>query len=316
MVRLVVRRLLMIIPTLLIVTFGVFLLVKLVPTDPAVAAAGGQSATPETIEAAREEFHLNDPLLSQYWRWLSNAATGDLGDSYLDRTSVTDELEQRVPVTLGLVLAATVFALIVGVPLGILSGLRPNGIVDQASRVLATAAIAVPSFVLALVLVIVFAVELGWLPPNQYVPFSESPTEWLRYITLPAIALGLAIAAAIMRQLRAALVDELDTNHIRTAWAIGGAPPRVVGRHGLKNAASPAITILGLQIAGLVGGTVLVEQIFAIPGLGNYLLASITQADIPAIQGCVLILAVMQILMSLVVDITYAFLNPKVRVTA
>ena len=316
MLRLIGRRLLTLVPTLLVVTFGVFLLVQLLPSDPAVVAAGGESATPEAIVAAREDLHLDDPLLSQYWRWLTGAAQGDLGESYTRRTVVVDDLEQRVPVTLGLVFAATIFAVILAVPLGILSGLRPNGAVDQGSRILATAAVAIPSFLLALILVIVFAVQLKWLPPNGYVKFSESPTEWLRYITLPAIALGMGIAAAIMRQLRAALVDELDTNHIRTAWAIGGAAPRVVGRHGLKNASSPAITILGLQIAGLVGGAVLVEQIFAIPGIGQYMLGAITQADIPVIQGCVLVLAILQILMSLSVDIAYALLNPKVRVAA
>lgn len=316
MTRLVVRRLLMVVPTLIVVTFGVFLLVKLVPTDPAVAIAGGESATPAEVARVRDELHLDDSIVSQYWRWLSQAVTGDLGDSYLRRTSVSSDLEERVPVTLGLIGAATVFALVVAIPLGILSGLRPNGAVDQGSRVLATASIAIPNFLLGLVLVIVFAVELGWLPPSGYERLSDSPLEWLRYITLPAIALGMAMAAAIMRQLRAALVDELDANHIRTAWAIGGSPARVVGRHGLKNAASPAITILGLQIAGLVGGAVLVEQIFSIPGIGTYLLSAITQSDIPVIQGCVLVLAVIQIAMSLVVDISYAILNPKVRVAA
>jgi len=316
MLRLIGRRLLTLVPTLLVVTFGVFLLAQLLPSDPAVVAAGGESATPEAIAQAREDLHLDDPVLTQYWRWLTGAVQGDLGDSYTRRTAVVDDLEQRVPVTLSLVFAATVFALILAVPLGILSGLRPNGIIDGGSRILATAAVAIPSFLLGLILVIVFAVQLKWLPPNGYVKFSESPTEWLRYITLPAIALGMGIAAAIMRQLRAALVDELDTNHIRTAWAIGGAAPRVVGRHGLKNASSPAITILGLQIAGLVGGAVLVEQIFGIQGIGFYLLSAITQADIPVIQGCVLVLAILQILMSLAVDITYALLNPKVRVAA
>lgn len=316
MLRLIGRRLLTLVPTLLVVTFGVFLLVQLLPADPAVVAAGGESATPEAIVQARQDLHLDDPLLTQYWRWLTGAVQGDLGDSYTRHTAVVDDLRHRVPVTLGLVFAATVFAVVLAVPLGILSGLRPNGAVDQGSRVLATAAVAIPSFLLALILVIVFAVQLRWLPPNGYVKFSESPTEWLRYITLPAIALGMGIAAAIMRQLRAALVDELDTNHIRTAWAIGGAAPRVVGRHGLKNASSPAITILGLQIAGLVGGAVLVEQIFAIPGIGQYMLGAITQADVPVIQGCVLVLAILQILMSLSVDITYAVLNPKVRVAA
>ncbi len=310
------RRVLMVIPTLLIVTFGVFLLVKLVPTDPAVAAAGGDTATLEAIAEKREELHLNDPLLSQYWRWVSHAATGDLGDSYLRHTSIADDLKDRVPVTIGLVFAATVFALILAIPLGIICGLRPNGIIDQGTRVFASLAIAIPSFVLAVVLVVVFAVKLDWLPPSGYVRFGESASEWLRHITLPAVALGVAIAAAITRQLRAALVDELDTNHIRKAWAIGGAPPRVVGRHGLKNASAPAITILGLQIAALVGGTVLVEQIFSIPGIGFYLLSAITQGDVPAIQGCVLVLAVIQIVMSLTVDISYAVLNPKVRVAA
>jgi peptide/nickel transport system permease protein len=313
---LIVRRILSVIPTLLIVTFGVFLLVKLVPKDPAVAAAGGDTATIEQIEAKREELHLNDPLLSQYWRWVSHAATGDLGDSYLRHTSVSADLENRVPVTIGLVFAATVFALVLAVPLGIICGLRPNGIFDQGARIFSSFAVAVPSFVLAVVLVVVFAVKLGWLPPSGYVRFGESPSEWLRYITLPAVALGLAIAAAITRQLRAALVDELDTNHIRKAWSIGAASPRVVGRHGLKNASAPAITILGLQVAALVGGTVLVEQIFSIPGIGVYLLSAITQGDVPAIQGCVLVLAVIQIVMSLTVDISYALLNPKVRVAS
>ncbi|MFM8303224.1 MAG: ABC transporter permease [Actinomycetota bacterium] len=316
MLRLIGRRLLTVVPTLLIVTFGVFLLVTLLPADPAVVAAGGESATPQSIEQARRDLHLDEPVLAQYWRWLTGAVRGDLGDSYTRKTAVGDDLRQRVPVTMGLVLAATVFAVVLAVPLGILSGLRPSGAVDQGSRVLASLSVAVPSFLLALFLVIVFAVKLQWLPPNGYVKLSESPGEWLRYITLPAIALGMGIAAAIMRQLRAALVDELDSNHIRTGWAIGGAAPRVVGVHGLKNASSPAITILGLQIAGLVGGTVLVEQIFSIPGIGFYLLGAITQADVPVIQGCVLVLAVIQILMSLTVDIAYALLNPKVRVAA
>jgi peptide/nickel transport system permease protein len=315
LLKLFVSRLIAIIPTLLIVTFGVFLLVKLVPTDPAVSIAGGISATQEDIAKVREQYHFNDSIPSQYWRWLSHAVTGDLGSSYISKTPVTDDLKNRIPVTFGLILAAIVFAVLVAIPFGILSGLRPNGVTDRFSRAYSSLAISIPSFLLATWLVIIFAVDLGWLPPSGYVKWSESPSEWLRYITLPAISLGVAVSASIMRQLRGALVDELDTNHIRTAWAIGGAPARVVGRHGLKNAASPAITILGLQIAALVGGTVIVENIFSIPGLGTYLLQAITSADIPVIQGCVLILAIMQITMGLLTDVSYALLNPKVRVT-
>jgi peptide/nickel transport system permease protein len=314
MTRLVLRRLLAVIPTLLIVTFGVFLLVKLVPTDPAVTAAGGTFASKEDIERTRKELHLDDSLPSQYLRWLEGAVQGDLGDSYTRRIPVSGELERRVPVTMGLIIAATLFALLLAIPLGILSGLRPNGAVDRASRVYASMAVAIPSFVLAQLLVVAFAVQLKWLPPSGYVKFSESPSEWLRYITLPAISLGVAIGAAITRQLRGALIDELDTNHIRTSWAIGGGRRHVVGRHGLKNAAIPAITIVGLQIAALVGGTVIVEQIFAIPGLGSYLLGAIISGDLPAIQGCVLVLVIVAMAMSLVVDILYALLNPKVRV--
>jgi peptide/nickel transport system permease protein len=316
MIRLVGRRLIAVIPTVLIVTFGVFLLVKLTPTDPAITAAGGIEATPADIARVREELHLNDPLLSQYWRWLSNAVQGDLGESYITKRSVTTELEDRVPVTLGLIAAATSFALLIAVPLGILGGLRPNGALDRVGRVYAAAAISIPSYVIATLLVSYIAVELKWLPPLGYTKFGESPSEWLRYIALPAISLGFAISAAITRQLRAALVDELDTNHIRTVWAIGGAPPRVVGRHGLKNASLPAITIVGLQITALVGGTVIVEQIFAIPGIGQYLLGAIVSADIPAIQGCVLVLSLLAIAMSLIVDILYGVLNPKVRIAA
>ena len=316
MIRLILRRLVTVIPTLLIVTFGTFLLVKLTPTDPAVNAAGGLEATQADIARVREELHLNDSFLSQYWRWLSNAVQGDLGNSYISKRSVATELENRVPVTLSLILAALIVALVIAVPLGIIGGLRPNGFFDRIGRVYASLAISIPSYVLATFLVILFAVQWKVAPPLGYTKFSESPTEWREYITLPAISLGLAISAAITRQLRAALVDELDTNHIRTGWAIGGAPPRVVGRHGLKNASLPAITIVGIQITALVGGTVIIEQIFAIPGIGQYLLGSIVSGDIPAIQGCVLVLSVLAIAMSLIVDILYALLNPKIRVAA
>jgi len=314
MLRIIARRLVAVIPTILIVTFGVFMLVKLSPTDPAVTLAGGTAASEKDIAAVREQLHLDDPLVSQYWRWLRDAAHGDFGESYIRRTPVSTELRLRVPVSLGLIAAATVFALLVGVPLGILSGLRPSGMLDHGSRVYSSLAVAIPNFVLATMLVVVFAVWLQWLPPLGYTKFTQSPSEWLRFIILPAVSLGVGISAAVARQLRAALIDELDTNHIRTVWAIGGGPRRVVGRHGLKNASIPAITIVGLQITVLVGGTVIIEQIFGIPGLGAYLEGAIVNGDIPAIQGSVLVLVVMAIAMSLVVDIAYALLNPKVRV--
>ena len=173
MIRLVARRLLAVVPTLLIVTFLVFLLVKLVPTDPAVTAAGGTSATQEDIARTRKELHLDDSLPTQYFRWLEGAVQGDLGDSYTRKTPVNDEVARRVPVTMGLIIAATVFALLIAIPLGIFSGLRPNGAVDRASRFYASLAVAVPSFVLAQLLVVAFAVELKWLPPSGYTKFGD-----------------------------------------------------------------------------------------------------------------------------------------------
>jgi len=316
MLRLVLRRLILLVPTLLIVTFGTFMLVKLSPTDPAASIAGGVTATQEDIERAREQYNLNDSTLSQYWDWLKGAAQLDFGTSYIRKTSVSEELAVRVPVTLSLIFAAVVFALILAIPLGILSGLKPNGAVDHGSRVLSALAAAIPNFLIALILVYVFAVDLKWLPTSGYVKFSEDPLEWLRFIVLPAVSLGLLISAAFQRQLRGALVDVLDQNHIRTQWAVGASPRRVVGRHGLKSAVIPAITILGIQIGALTGGAVIIEQIFSIPGIGPYLLQGITSGDIPIIQACVLIAATIQIAMSLAVDIAYAFLNPKVRVSA
>lgn len=313
MMRLIARRLVAVVPTLLIVTFLVFLLVKLDDTDPAVTAAGGTFASKEDIAESRKELHLDDPLLSQYFRWLKGAVQGDFGDSYTRGTPVAEELERRVPVTMSLIGAATLFALLFAVPLGIFSGLRPNGTVDRGSRVFASLAIAIPSFVLAPLLKALFAVELKWLPPNGYEKFGQAPLEWLRFIALPAIALAVGIGAAVTRQLRGALVDELDTNHIRTSWAIGGATRRVVGRHGLKNASIPAITILGLQVAALVGGAVIVEQIFGLPGLGTLLISALTGRDYPMVQGAVLIIGLFFMTVQLAVDLSYAYLDPRIR---
>jgi peptide/nickel transport system permease protein len=316
MLRLILRRLITVVPTLLIVTFGTFMLVKLSPTDPAVSIAGGVTATKADIEQAREQYNLNDSTVSQYWSWLKDAAQLDFGTSYIRKTSVSEELKARIPVTLSLIFAAVVFALILAIPLGIVSGLRPNGPVDHGSRVLSSLAAAIPNFLIALILVYVFAVDLKWLPTSGYVKFSDDPREWLRFIVLPAVSLGFLISAAFQRQLRGALIDVLDQNYIRTRWAVGDPLRRVVGRHGMKNAVSPAITILGIQIGALAGGAVIIEQIFSIPGIGPYLLQGITSGDIPIIQACVLVAATIQIGMSFVVDVTYAFLNPKIRVSA
>jgi peptide/nickel transport system permease protein len=238
----------------------------------------------------------------------------DLGRSLVTGVPVRHEITSRLPVTLSLVAAATVVALVIGVPLGILAGSRPGSVVDSGSRLVSSLAVAIPSFWLAVLLVSLFAVHWHLLPPTGFVRFTTSPGQWARDITLPAVALGMLLAASLARQLRAGLIDVLDANYIRTAWAKGCSSRGVITRHALRNAALPAVTVLGVQIGYLLGGAVIIEQIFSIPGLGSYMLTGITNRDLPVVQGVALVFVVFQMCMSLGVDLTYGVLNPKVRV--
>ena len=314
MIRVIVNRLLVTIPVLLVVSFAVFMLISLVPGDPAVTLAGGQNATPEAIAEVRARLRLDDPLVVQYWRWLTNLVQFDMGRSLQSGESIADGIVQRVPVTLGLTIASTVVAVLIGIPLGILSGLFPDRLIDGGVRTVASVALAVPNFWVAVLLVSLFGVQLGWFPPTGYVPISESFTGWLESIIMPAVALGLALAASIARQLRRSLIEVMDSNYIRTAWAKGAGTGRVVLGHALKNAAIPAITVIGVQIGYLLGGAVIIERIFSLPGLGSYMIQAITSKDLPIVQGVILVFVLFQVGMSLLVDISYGFLNPKVRV--
>jgi peptide/nickel transport system permease protein len=312
--RLVFRRLLSVIPLLLVVSFGIFVLLALVPGDPAVTLAGGLNATPQSIARVRAQLHLNDPLVVQYWHWLTQVLHGNLGTSLSTNQPVAHQIATRLPVTLDLVLASAIVALVVGIPLGIISGVRPGGSLDTGARTFSTMGLAVPSFWLAVILVSVFAVHWRIFPPTGYTDLTASFSGWLKDIVLPAVTLGLLLAASIARQLRAALIDTLDTPYVRTAWAKGGTRRSVLLRHGLKNASMPVITVLGIQIGYLLGGDVIVEQIFSIPGLGSYMLNGIADKDLPVVQGVTLVFVLVQLFMSLTVDISYGYLNPKVRV--
>jgi len=299
---------------LLVVSFGIFVLLALVPGDPAVTLAGGLNATPQSIARVRAQLHLNDPLLVQYWHWLTQVLHGNLGTSLSTSQPVAHQIATRLPVTLDLVIASAIVALLVGIPLGIISGVRPGGSLDTGARTFSTLGLAVPSFWLAVILVSVFAVHWRIFPPTGYINLSASFTGWLKDIILPAVTLGLLLAASLARQLRAALIDALDTPYVRTAWAKGGTRRRVLLRHGLKNASMPVITVLGIQIGYLLGGDVIVEQIFSIPGLGSYMLNGIADHDLPVVQGVTLVFVLVQLTMSLLVDVSYGYLNPKVRV--
>lgn len=315
MATLIGRRLLTLIPILLLVSLGIYGLMALIPGDAAMQLAGGTGATEERIERVRGELGLNDPFLVQYGRWLGSAVQGDFGNSLVSRNSVSSEIASRLPVTLSLAFGAMVFGLLVGVPAGILSGMRSGTKLDRGVMFGSTMGVAIPNFWLAMLLIVVFAVNMGWFPAVGFTRLTDSPLGWLHSLVLPSIALGAYVAASMARQLRAELSDVMQRSYVRTAWAKGGSSRVVIGKHALKNASIPAVTVLGLQLGTLIGGAVIVEQIFSIPGLGSYLLRAVLSFDMPVIMGVVTMFVVVYVLMSLVVDISYGFLNPKVRVS-
>lgn len=315
MIALILRRLGLAVPIVGLVSFAVFSLSLLLPGDPAVAIAGGADASPERIAQIRAELRLDDPFLLQYGRWLGNALRLDFGRSLISGRPVADDLLAKLPVTLSVGGAAVLIALLVSLPGGIIAGMRPGSAWDRGIVLSTNLGIAIPSFWLALMGVLVFAVQLGWLPVMGYARLAESPQEWLRHIILPACALSARMAASLTRQLRAALTEVLSSHYVRTAWAKGAPTRRVLIVHALKNAALPAITVLGLQMSTLVGGSVIIEQIFGLPGMGSFALRGILSRDIPVIQAVTLVYAVVHVGANLLVDLSYGLLNPKVRVS-
>jgi len=314
-IGLIVRRLLSLIPLLLIVSFVVFSLTYLLPGDPATAIAGGENASPQEIIRVRHEYGFDDPLLQQYGRWLGKAVRFDFGESELDHKSVSSQIAARLPTTLSLALCAMAVGILLGLPLGILAGTKPGSIRDKVDTGVASLGIAIPNFVLGIYLILIFAISLGWFPALGWEKFGDNPRGWLQHVVLPAVALGVFAAASLARQIRSSLIDAMDTNYVRTAWAKGSSSRRVVGKHGLKNAAIPAVTVLGLQLSTLLGGTVVIENLFSIPGLGQYLLAAIHNYDIPVIQGVTITFVLIFVVVNLLVDISYGYFNPRVRVS-
>jgi peptide/nickel transport system permease protein len=311
----ITRRLVALVPLLLLISFVVFALVLLIPGDPAVTLAGGSKADPAQIAHIRHQLHFDQPFISQYGRWLGHALTGDLGKPLFTRGTVIHNIWHRFPVTLSLALGAMFVSLLIGVPTGIIAGTHPGSWLDRTMTFGSSLGIAIPDFWLAMILVVVFAVNNHILPSIGWVPLTDSPWGWFQHLILPCLALGLAGGATLARQIRGSLIDVLDQDYIRTARAMGLKEREIIGQLALKNAAAPAMTIIGLQFAYLLGGTFIIEQIFSIPGIGSYMLQAISSKDLPVIQGVVLVTAVIFVLVNLVVDISYAYLNPKVQLT-
>ncbi|GEL21208.1 ABC transporter permease [Pseudonocardia sulfidoxydans NBRC 16205] len=313
MVTIVGRRIVAIVPVLLIVSFLTFSLTYLVPGDAASIAAG-DNASAEQIELVRRQLGLDRPFLAQYASWLWHVVQGGLGTSLLSSRSVLTSLTEALPVTLSLTLLAMLFAIAAGLLLGIVAGLRPGSALDRIATTVASLGISMPSFWLALILVNVVALQLGLAPVAGYTSIAEGGlTGWFQHLLLPAVALGTITAAELTRQTRAGVVDVSEQDYIRTAVAKGLPTRLVVVKHTLKNAAIPVVTVLGLQFGGLVGGAIVIERIFGLPGLGTLAIDSVLNQDFPVVQGLVLMITLFVLLVSLLVDTSYLYFNPKVR---
>lgn len=310
--RMVVRRLAGGVLVLWLVSLVTFLMVQLIPGDPAEVIAG-ENATVADVDRIREKLGLNRPLVEQYFSWLFGVLRGDLGRSLFTDRPVTSAIVLAAPPTLALALAAIVVALLIGVTAGVLAGLVQGGWLDRSISTLATLGIAMPSFWVAMLLVSMFALGLGWFPATSYVPMSRGLGSWASHLVLPAIALGLATAAELARHTRGCVADVLTRPYVRTARARGATTGWLVRRHILRNAAIPVITVLGLQTGRLLGGTIVIEAVVGISGLGTLAVNSVLQRDYPVIQGYVLFCAVVVVAVNLIVDLTYGWINPKVR---
>ena len=310
--RLVLRRLLSLVPLLFVVSVLVFGLIVLLPGDRARAIAG-DDATPEQVAEVRHSLGLDRPLVVQYGHWLSGVAKGDLGTSVFVNYKVSDAIRDRAPVTLSLIGAGLLISLLAGIPLGVLAGARSGSRLDRLVTFGAAGSVALPNFWLALILLLVFTSMLPWFPATGYVAFAESPVEWLRHLALPALTLGAAGAAEIVFQTRAGIINVLQQDYIRTLRATGLPTRAIVGKHALKNAMVPVVTVAGLQISRLFGFSVITERIFGLPGIGSLAVEAVFKRDVPVIQGVVLTVTVAVLLTNLLVDLSYGYFNPKVR---
>jgi peptide/nickel transport system permease protein len=307
----ILRRLLVAVPSLLIASLIVFTLPRLIPGD-VVQLMLEEKAYGKDLDDLRAKLGLNRPLYVQYFDWMGSIVRGRLGESLWTRQPVLTELTRRLPVTVTLGIFATFVSIVIGVPIGVLAATRQDGALDFFARSAAILGLSVPGFVLAILVTLLPAIWWGWTPP-RFVAFTKDPAGHLLQFVLPALILGVAAAAAIMRLTRGMLLEVLRQDYVRTAAAKGLRGRVVVLKHALKNALIPVVTVLGLQVAGIAGGSVIIEWIFGIPGMGQFLVDAIVQRDYPVIQGINLIIVTLIVLTNLSVDLLYAVLDPRIR---
>ncbi len=307
-------RLLQVIPTILLVTVLVFGLQQLMPGDPALVLAGEEGANPQVLAQIRAELWLDRPLPVQYVHWLGGLVHGDLGYSWRIRQPVASLVVQKLPVTLQLGVMAFAFAVLIGVPAGVLSAVKRGTWWDHAANLIGLGGLSTPNFWLGIMLILLVSVDLGWLPPSGYVPLTENFGQSIATTIMPAFVLGNATAAVLMRHVRSAMLTALDQDYVRTARAKGLRELRVVLRHALRNALVPVVTLGALELGTLFSGAVLTEQVFSIPGFGKLVVDAVFNRDYPVVQGVVMVTATLYILLNLLADVLYVLVNPRLRV--
>lgn len=315
MVRYIIRRALLAVPTLILASLAIFLILHLIPGDPAVIVAGAD-ATPAQVAAVRTDLGLDKPLAVQYAIWIGHVLRGDFGNSLIGKYPVWDQIKRAYPATLELTIGALILALLLAVPLGILAALHPRSWLDRAISAFNAFAIGIPNFLLGILLILLFSLHVAHLPVGGRVPITKDPGAGMKTLILPAVTLSLGIAAVLTRFIRSALLEVLSEDYVRTARAKGLPGAAVIRRHALRNALIPVITVLGIQIGRLLGGAVIVEAVFAWPGMGRLAVQAIVTRDYTIVQAALLLLVTAFIVVNLIVDIAYGFLDPRVRVQA
>jgi peptide/nickel transport system permease protein len=310
--RLVATRLLALVPMLLALSMASFALVHVIPGDPALVMMGGEGTT-QAVEELRHQLGLDRPLHIRYWDWLSRILHGDLGQSLYNRTRVSEELLWRMPTTLALVGLSLVFAVGLGVPAGLLSAAFRNSWIDHAARLLTLVSLSLPSFWLGLMLIILFSLRWDLLPIIGYEPITRDVGKALPYLILPSLALGTYLSALLTRLTRSSMLEVLGQEYVRTARAKGVGEWLVLMRHALRNALIPIVTVIGINVGILLGGSAVIETVFVLPGVGQLVVRSLYNRDLPVIQGLILYVAVVYVLVNLVVDILYTAVDPRLR---
>jgi peptide/nickel transport system permease protein len=314
MSRYIFKRLLISIPLLLLVSLLAFSIVRIVPGDVVMLMlAEIGNIPPEQLAKIRSDMGLDRPFVTQFLIWLGDAVRGDLGESIWTGRSVTKEILRTLPVTAELAMLSISVALLVALPIGIVSAIRRNTALDYAGRFVAIVGLSVPEFALATLALLLLSLYVGWIPSLIYVPLWQEPLRNLGTMALPALILGFSLAAVIMRMTRSAMLEVLREDYIRTAWAKGVSERTVVVRHALKNAFIPIITLIGIQGRRLIGSTVVIETIFAIPGIGRLTIDALLNRDYTQLQGCILLIALVVVLLNLLVDLSYAWFDPRIR---